>query len=277
MWGIALIVFREVLEAALIISIVMIASRGAHHRGRWVFGGVLLGLLGSLLLALMADRLAQALEGVGQELFSAAVLMIAVGMLTWHSVSMQQHGREMARDMKQLGREVLEGQRSLHGLALVVGLAVLREGSELIIFLYGLVSAEEGGLMDLLGGGGLGLLLGALVGLVLYFGLAKIPLKYFFSVTSLLILFLTAGLAAQAAAFLVEADWLPPLGQGIWDTSGWLPEKSLPGQILHALVGYVDHPDGIEVVFYLGTLLLSHLLMRMVAQSSPPAPGHKAP
>jgi len=113
--------------------------------------------------------------------------------------------------------------------------------------------------------------------LVLYFGLAKIPLKYFFSVTSLLILFLTAGLAAQAAAFLVEADWLPPLGQGIWDTSGWLPEKSLPGQILHALVGYVDHPDGIEVVFYLGTLLLSHLLMRMVAQSSPPAPGHKAP
>lgn len=275
MWGIAIIVFREVLEAALIISIVMAASRGAYHRGRWILGGVLLGLLGSLVLALIADRLAQAVEGVGQELFNAWVLLVAVGMLTWHSVWMQQHGREMARDMNQLGREVLEGQRPLHGLSVVVGLAVLREGSELILFLYGLVSAEEGGLMALFGGGGLGLFLGALVGLVLYFGLAKIPLRYFFSVTTLLILFLTAGLAAQAAAFLVEADWLPALGQGIWDTSEWLPEKSLLGQILHALVGYVDHPDGIEILFYFGTLLLTHLMMRRVARFSRINPGHK--
>lgn len=260
----AIIVFREVLEAALIISIVLAATRGAAGRGFWISGGVLLGVLFSAVLAYFAETLAQALEGFGQELFNASILILAVLMLGWHNIWMQQHGRELARDMNAVGRAVSAGERPLWVLSMVVGLAVMREGSELVLFLVGLARSETGGISSLLLGGSVGLGLGILVGVGLYWGLARIPVRYFFKVTSYLILFLSAGLAAQAAHYLVEADWLPPLGESLWDSSWLLPENGLMGQILHALMGYIARPDGIQLIFYGATIVLTLGLMRWV-------------
>ncbi len=259
----AIIVFREVIEAALVISIVMAASQGAVHRGWWVWSGVSAGLLGSCVVAVFADQLAEAAAGVGQELFNAAILFTAVTMLGWHNVWMRRHGRELAMEMNRVGREVLAGERPLYALALVVGLAVLREGSEVVLFLYGIASGDDGGALAMLMGGGLGIGLGALVGLAMYFGLLRVPTRHLFTVTSWLILFLAAGLASQGAACLVQADWLPPLGRAVWNTSGLLSEDSLAGQVLHTLVGYVSRPDGVQIVFYLATLAIIASLMRM--------------
>jgi high-affinity iron transporter len=258
----AIIVFREVVEAALIISIVMAASRGAPRRGFYVCGGVAAGLLAACVIAVFADNLAEAAAGAGQELFNAAVLFTAVGMLGWHNVWMRRHGRELAQEMNRVGRAVLSGERPLYALALVVGLAVLREGAEVVLFLYGIASADEGGAGSMLAGGLLGIALGATVGFTMYFGLLKVPARHLFTVTSGLILFLAAGLASQGAAYLVQADWLPPLGRAIWNTSGLLSEDSLVGQVLHTLVGYVSQPDGIQVVFYVATLAIIAGAMR---------------
>ncbi len=106
------------------------------------------------------------------------------------------------------------------------------------------------------------------MGFILYFGLARIPMHYFFRVTGWMILFLAAGLASQAAAFLVQADWLPPVGRTVWDTSAILPEDGLLGQLLHALVGYVAQPDGIQLIFYAFTFLVIGGLMRGLGQAS---------
>ena len=258
----AIIVFREVVEAALIISIVMAASRGAPRRGFYVCGGVAAGLLAACVIAVFAYNLAEAAAGAGQELFNAAVLFTAVGMLGWHNVWMRRHGRELAQEMNRVGRAVLSGERPLYALALVVGLAVLREGAEVVLFLYGIASADEGGAGSMLAGGLLGIALGATVGFTMYFGLLKVPARHLFTVTSGLILFLAAGLASQGAAYLVQADWLPPLGRAIWNTSGLLSEDSLVGQVLHTLVGYVSQPDGIQVVFYVATLAIIAGAMR---------------
>ncbi|SMF95552.1 high-affinity iron transporter [Methylomagnum ishizawai] len=258
----AIIVFREVIEAALVISIVMAASQGVARRGLWVWGGVGLGLVGSCVVAAFADKLAEAAAGVGQELFNAAILFTAVGMLGWHNVWMRRHGRELAMEMKQVGQAVLSGARPLYALGLVVGLAVLREGSEVVLFLYGIATGGEGDTGSMLLGGAVGLGLGAAVGLAMYFGLLRVPTRHLFAVTSGLILFLAAGLASQGAACLVDADWLPPLGRAVWNTSDWLSEDSLAGQVLHTLVGYVSRPDGVQIVFYLATLVIIASLMR---------------
>lgn len=258
----AVIVFREVIEAALIIGIVMAATQGVLRRGWWVWSGVAAGLAASGLVAGFADRLAEAAAGMGQELFNAAILFVAVIMLGWHNVWMRRHGREIARDMKRVGQEVSSGERPLYALALVVGLAVLREGSEVVLFLYGIASAGEDSAWSMLSGGALGIALGGAVGFAMYFGLLRVPARHLFSVTSGLILFLAAGLAAQGAAYLVQADWLPPLGREVWNTSGVLSEDSLPGQILHALIGYVSRPDGVQIVFYFATLAVIAGLMR---------------
>jgi len=262
MIAVAVIVFREVLEASLIVSIVLAASKGTPRRGLWVAGGIALGVLGACIVAGFAAEIAQAVAGMGQELFNAAILFAAVGMLGWHNVWMGRHGKEMAIEASALGREVAAGARPLYALALVVGVAVLREGSESVLFLYGVAAAGGGGLVNMLGGGAIGILGGVVAGAALYLGLLRIPSRHLFAVTSWMILLLAAGLASQGAFFLNQADVLPSLGNEIWDTSWLLTEDSVPGRVLHVLVGYVARPAGIQLVFWAGTVVILLTLMR---------------
>jgi high-affinity iron transporter len=267
----AIIVFREVLEAALIVGIVMAASRGAPGRGLWVSGGIVAGVFGAALVAIFAATIASAAQGMGQELFDAAILFAAVGMLGWHNVWMSRHGRELAGNATQLGKDVRSGARPLWALAFAVTLAVLREGSETVLFLYGIALAGEGGASSLVLGGAIGLVLGVAAGAGIYWGLVSIPMRLLFKVTSWLVLLLAAGLASQGAAFLMQADLLPPLGSNLWDTSFLLSDQSLPGRILHTLIGYTAQPAGIQIVFYGATLLTIGGLMRLVGTTDRPA------
>jgi high-affinity iron transporter len=261
----AIIVFREVLEAALIVGIVMAASRGAAQRGLWVSGGIAAGVLGACLVAVFAATIAAAAEGMGQELFDAAILFAAVGMLGWHNVWMSRHGRELAASAVQLGSEVRSGARPLWALAFAVALAVLREGSEIVLFLYGIALGGNGGPLAMLVGGVIGLILGVGAGAAIYWGLVTIPMRLLFTVTSWLVLLLAAGLASQGAAFLMQADLLPSLGGNLWDTSFLLSDQSLAGRVLHTLIGYTAQPAGIQLVFYVATLLVIGGLMRLVS------------
>ena len=259
-----IIVFREVLEAALIVGIVLAASRGVPRRRLWISGGIAGGVLGALIVASLAGEIASAVEGVGQELFNAAILFAAVGMLGWHNIWMQRHGRELAQNATEIGRAVLAGTRPLYTLAVVVGVAVLREGSEIVLFLYSIAVAGGSSATSMIAGGVLGLAVGVGAGAGLYLGLLAIPLRHLFTVTSWLILFLAAGMASQGAAFLLQADLLPALGNNLWDTSFLLSERSLPGQVVHVLLGYSAQPTGIQVVFYLATLVIIGSLMRLL-------------
>lgn len=257
----AVIVFRETLEAALIVAIVMGASRGVLGRGRWVGGGVALGAAGAVVVAFFAGAIATAVEGRGQELFNAGVLLAAVLMLAWHNIWMASHARQHVAEMHHLGHDVREGVRPLSAMLAVTALAVLREGAETVLFLYG-IWAGGGSRTDLLLGGALGLFGGVDVGLLLYFGLLKIPLRHFFTVTGVIVLLLAAGLAAGAANYLAQAGVLPRIADELWDTSGLLSTESFIGRVLHVLVGYSDRPSGIELVFYVVTLVTIGVLMQ---------------
>ncbi|MFO1419374.1 MAG: FTR1 family protein [Candidatus Competibacteraceae bacterium] len=269
MIGTLVIVFREVLEAALVIGIVLAATRGVTGRGWWVGGGIAAGLFGSTLVAAFARGIAETAAGMGQEVFNASLLFAAVVMLGWHNVWMGRHGRELAHQMKAVGHRVRTGEQPLLALATVVSLAVLREGSEVVLFLYGIAAGGDAA-MSMLGGGALGLLAGVAVGLALYLGLLRIPIRHLFTVTSGLIVLLAAGMAAQAAGFLIQADWLPAWRQPLWDASAILSDRSLPGQILHVLAGYNDRPAGMQVAFYFATLLLIGGLMWFIGNVPTP-------
>jgi high-affinity iron transporter len=260
----AVIVLREVLEAALVVSIVLAATRGVRQRGLWVGYGVIAGSLGALVVAAFAEKLAAAASGLGQELFNAGVLGVAVVMLGWHNVWMSRHGRQMAAELGSVGAAVRGGTRPLYALSVVVAMAVLREGSELVLFLYGIAASGPGQTRELTGGFALGLFGGVALALGMYFGLLRVPAKRLFSVTGWLILFLAAGMAAQAGAFLVQADVLPAVGEAVWDTSGFLPDNSLLGKLLHTLVGYTAKPYGIQLGIYVLTIGLMLALMKMV-------------
>ena len=262
-----LIVFREIIEAGLIVGIVLAATTGVPRRGLAVSVGVVGGVAGACLVAVFAGELASLFQGNGQELFNASILLLAVMMLTWHNVWMASHGREMARELKAAGHDVVSGKRTLAALGIVVGVAVLREGSEVVLFLYGI--AAQGGTSNaaLLTGGVLGLLAGAGVSALMYFGLLTIPAGRLFAVTSGLIALLAAGMAAQAVLFLQNGGYVEGLTDPIWDTSWLLQEDSIAGRLLHTLVGYVQAPDGAQLAAYAATLALIVMLMRVVGKA----------
>jgi high-affinity iron transporter len=261
-----IIVFREVLEAALVVCIVLAATRGVARRNLWINLGIVAGGIGAGIVALFAEALAGALEGLGQEVFNAGVLSLAVGMLGWHNVWMARHGRELAMEMNSVGKAVSSGARPLYALMTVVALAILREGSEVVLFLYG-VAAGGSKLAAIMTGGLAGLLSGGLAGALLYLGLLRIPQKHLFAVTSWMLLLLAAGMSAQCAFFLTQAGYLAELSPMLWDSSGLLPESSLPGQILHALIGYEDRPTGIQLVFYFSSLAVIGLAMKTIGRA----------
>ncbi len=268
-----IIVFREVFEAGLIVGIVLAATEGIVHRGRFVAGGIAAGVLGAALIATFAGALEDAIAGRGQEVFNASILSLAVLMLGWHNLWMASHGREMAREMKALGHAVATGDKSLLAMAVVVAVAVLREGAEVVLFLYGIAASGGEGWLALVAGGLVGVALGAAVSYLLYRGLVAIPVGAMFSVTNWLIALVAAGMAGQAAAILAGADLIPAWGYQLWDTSWLLSEDSLLGRALRALVGYSDRPMGVQLAAFLAVLIVlivgARLIDRQPRPSSP--------
>lgn len=252
----AVIVFREVLEAALIIGIIAAATRAIPASRRWLAGGVLAGLCGAGIVAASADVIGNLADGIGQELLNALILGVAVLMLAWHNIWMSSHGAALAANAKAVGSNIREGRSELSVILVIVGLAVLREGSETVLFLYGIAASGGSGQLSMMTGGLAGVLAGIVVGYLVYGGLLRIPLRWFFSATAILVLLLAAGMASQAARFLIQADLLPSLAAPLWDTSAMLPEDSVLGMLLHSLIGYDSHPAGMQLVFYATALVV---------------------
>ena len=269
MLGALIIVFREVIEAGLIVGIVLAATRGVDGRARFVAAGIAAGILGAGLVAAFAGAISDAFEGAGQELLNAGVLALAVCMLTWHNVWMSRHGREIAAEMRGLGAAVSAGQRPLAALAIVVGLAVLREGAEVVLFLYGIVASGTNA-ADLLLGSALGLAGGVALSALTYAGLVTIPSRYIFQVTTVMIALLAAGMAAQAVQFADSAGLITIGSTTLWDSSHWLSESTVFGRLLHTLVGYTDRPSLLQLAVYLATLAVTALLMQVARPQATP-------
>ncbi len=258
-----IIVFREIIEAGLVVGIVMAATRGVAKRGWCISLGVLGGVIGACLVAAFASSIANMMQGSGQEIFNASIMGVAVLMLAWHNIWMAREGRHIALEMKSLGEDVTKGRRSLMAMAIVVGVAVLREGSEIVLFLYGIMLSGGNSILSMITGGIIGLALGAFVSAAMYLGLLRIPTRHLFAVTSVLIILLASGMASQCVVFLQQAGIVTLFPHIIWDTSTILSNDSILGKALHALIGYSDRPTGMQMIVYFLTLATISALSKL--------------
>lgn len=271
MFPTATIVFREIIEIALVVGIVLAATRGLPGRFNLVLAGLGLGVLGSIIIAFFTESISQAIDGVGQEVFNASVMFIAVGFLSWTVIWMKTHGRELAQNLKSVGQDVLAGNKSIFVLVGVVALATFREGAEIVLFTYGMIASGAFPFTEIITGGLIGAAGGTIIGLMLYLGLLKAAQKHLFTVTSWMLIVLTAGMAAQGANFLIAAGLLPELYPQVWDTSAILSGGSFVGETLKVLVGYTPKPTGMELLFYTTVLLVVGSFYKTVS-----APRQKA-
>lgn len=273
MFATALIVFRETLEAALFVGIVAAATRGLTGRASWLAGGVFVGVLGALALAAGADKVSALADGIGQDLVNVGIFSVALVMLAWHCIWVSTHGKEMAHDAKRVGSAVRGGMRAPWALMVAVALAVLREGAETVLFVAGLATNAAGNSHSMLVGASLGILGGVGLGLMIYFGLSRIRPQHIFAVTNVLILLLAAAIASQLARALAQAGLVDIWSGTLWDTSATLATDSPAGILLHALVGYDARPSGLQLAFYLATLLTIGLSTRQVQRRHRPRRG----
>lgn len=271
-----IVVFREILEIALIVSVLLAATVGVPQRGRYISLGIAAGVVGSVVVALFVDAISAFADNIGQELFNATILFAATLMIGWTVVWMRRHARELTEHVKQIGKSVMEKRLPMIALSAVVFLAVLREGAEIVLFSFGFLASGVA-MSDILIGSALGGLVGMGIGIGLYLGLIRIPTRYMFSVTSWLLMFVAAGMAAHAAGYLDQAGLIPAspewLTTTLWDSSWLLAKDSTLGQILHVLLGYDDSPTGAQLVCYSLTVGIIYTCLRLL----PPVRPHAAP
>jgi high-affinity iron transporter len=263
MFGTGLIVFRETLEAAMFVGIVATSTRGVMNRTRWLALGVGAGVLGSLILASAMEQIAAWAEGIGQDLMTTGILSVALIMLAWHCIWVSPHAQETANKAKHLGSSIAVGSNTLWALSVAVALSVLREGAETVLFIAGLLSGENESTGRLLLSAATGLGLGISVGWLVYAGLKKISSKRLFGITNFLILLLAGGLASQLAKTLNQANLLTMLDDEAWDTSAWISNDSAVGAFLHGFTGFDANPTQLQLLFYIGTVVLIIVAARL--------------
>lgn len=268
MFAIALIIFREVLEIALILGILMAATRGLAKRTQWVWVGFFGGVGGAALVALFADRISQSFQGMGQEVMNAAILLTAAALIGWTVLWMARHAQELTREFKAIGQAVIKKERPIHTLAVVVGLSVLREGSEIVMFIYSAL-ATGGKAFDLSVGFFIGGCAGAALGLIIYYGLMKVPTRQIFGVTSWMLILLTAGMVSHAFGYLTAAGKVPEIIPVLWDTTRILSQDSLAGRMLSVLTGYTARPSGMQILMYGLTLLTLGTFLKICGRAHP--------
>lgn len=251
---VAIVVFRETLEVAIIASLLLAATRGVRGRIPWLAFGIFVGAFGASVVALFAEAITGMFSGRGQDIFNAVVLSITVALIAWTIAWMRAHSANLATEAKVIGERVRSGQAPRYLLATAVGVAVLRDGSELAVFITAIQLSGRLDGFSLYGGFAAGLAAGAAIGFMIYFGVIRSGLRSLFTVVTALLAFLGAGLAAQAAGFFVSSGLLPPLIDPIWDSSALIDDFSVVGKIAHALFGYVSQPSAVQMLAYAAVL-----------------------
>jgi len=263
MLQIIIVVFREIIEISLILGILTAVTKNIQGRTKWIASGLVLGLAGSFALAFFTDKISETFDGLGQEIFNGIILATAATMISWTIIWMQKHAKSISGELKQLSKSIAEGSAPLYSLLFVVCFSTLREGAEIVLFTYS--SYISGISIDqIISGLCIGLALGVSFGFALYFGMLKIFGKYFFIVTTWILIFLASGIMAQAFGFWIGADILPALGNPVWDTSNILSQVSIFGKFLHIFLGYIDRPAGLQVIAYLVNLSALTIAIRLV-------------
>lgn len=249
------IVWRESVEAILVVSILYawIDARrdgpvGLRHLWAGIAGGLILA--GALALAMLG--LQSQLAGDALEVFQAAIVFVAAGLITHMVLWMRSHGRQMKRELE-AGLSRAAATAGGMPVALLAAIAVGREGAETVLFLYGLGVEQSGGTLGrMFAGAGIGFALALATAWLIQRGAKWLPSRVFFRATEIVLLLLAAAMLVAGIERLINLEWLPPLVEPVWDSSALLSDGSAAGGIAAAFAGYRAQPSLTVLVAWLG-------------------------
>lgn len=265
-----LLTFREGLEAALIVGIMLgyLAKIGQQDRARTVWWAVGIASALSLVFAIGVNLAGAEFEGQAEEIFEGFAMILAVAVLTWMIFWMRSQARRIKGTLEEEIRLAVRTNQN-RALFSVAFLAVFREGIELALFLTA-VNVVSGELPTLVGGL-IGLAGAIVVGWLIFSSTMRLNVRRFFDVTSGLLIIFAAGLFAHGIHEFQEAGWLPVFVEHVWTLKPIVDDTTTIGSILRVLIGYNDNPSLIEIVSYLG-----YWIVILVAINRQPRPQTNA-
>lgn len=265
-----IITFRETLEAALIIGIVLsyLVKTKQIKYNNIVYLAVVSGIVASIIGAWLFTSLAGGFTGRAEEIFEGITMLIGAALLTTMILWMMKQ-KHIAQELEHRVAAELN-QAHKFGLFLLVFIAVLREGIETVIFLGAASFVSTG---NSLIGALAGITVAIFLGYAIFVGSMKINLKKFFNITSILLILFAAGLVAHGIHEFHEAKVIPTVIDHVWDINPivnsdgsylLLHEKGYVGSILAGLFGYNGNPSLIEVLSYLIYLVFVFALWKNI-------------
>jgi len=257
-----IITLREGFEASLLLGLLYsyLSKTGNRKHFNYVTMGALVAVMACVGLGFAVNLLSGPLLDLGPDLVSAVVLFVAVVLLTWHGWWMQRHAQEMKGNVIRRLDKARSAQR-LWVVGVIAFAAVFREGSEMILFLWGLLTqvSSQGGWGNITGGL-IGLMTAGALGWMVFRGSDGVSLRMFFAATSILLLFLAAGMFSTGIGRLQGLGILPVTAP-LWDTSSILSDEHGVGKLLSGMIGYHARPSVFEAVAYSVYLLIAGLLL----------------
>jgi len=257
-----ILTLQETLEAAMLISILAVISRQQRLALTWLIPGLLAGGLFAGVYAANMRHISEWFDYAGQEVVNASLqvsIALAIVVLTWLISNTRPPGADQHVDPGNF-RPMLFALIA----ALTIALALTREGSEIAMYLGGFLSQPDK-LQAVLTGSAIGAGIGISIGFLVFYGLMALRGQTGAWAPLILLALFCGNMLAQSAVQLTQADLLPA-GPPLWDSSAWLPESSIAGRLLYALVGYESRPSGLEICAYLaglsGVLLTAALARR---------------
>lgn len=252
-----LLILREVLEASLVITMLMVMSRKLSIALNWIIPALILGILSSWLLAHFAYDIADALDGAGQEWTNALLylwVIIAFMLIATIIAPLLFSAPYRAKHMT-LNNGSIKSHKNLLLLSSVfaVGLSLAREVAEIWVYLGGFLHQPDL-LQSALTGGAIGLGIGMSLGAIIYYLLVFVSVRAFLGILFVFLMFLCGGLSMQIAKQLLQIGFLDSAGP-LWDTSNIVNEHSWLGELLYALVGYDSTPSAVQVIFYCSAVI----------------------
>ncbi|SAI68276.1 permease [Bordetella ansorpii] len=273
------IVWRESVEALLVVGILYSWLRASPEGRRgmpYLWGGVAAGLGLALALALVLLGVSSWLSDEGQEWFMSGMSLVACALVVQMVVWMKRHGRTLKGELEGGARQSV-AQDNWWGLLVLVMIAVAREGSETVVFLYGTVSAAQGEspwMLALAGLAGLGIAF--LTFWLLQLGGKLITWRRFFKVTEILLLLLAGALLIGGLDRLISLGVVPPVVDPIWDSSWLLDDSSGIGKVLADFAGYRAYPALVSVLFWLAYWVVVWALLRRAGRQAAGASARPA-
>jgi len=275
MLGSLLITLREGLEAALIIGIILayLGKTGNRQGFKHVWAGTAAAIALSIAAGAVIYLIAGEMSGTAEEIFEGLAMFLAAGILTWMIFWMRKQAVNIKAHLHAQVESALTSGSSL-ALVLLAFFVVIREGIETVLFLFAATRVAESPAL-FTAGGLLGLAIAVALGWSIYKGSARLNLRAFFNVTSIVLIVFAAGLLAHGIHELHEANVIPPVIEHVWDINHIIPEQSVFGRFLTALTGYNANPSLVEVIAY-GLYLVAALVLYFRPASSQPSHETKA-